>query len=104
VGMNYYSRVTANPEVIHAPSGLVPKNAVGSRNATGRISREQSSMGYVSSLPGSLNRPLSNAAPKDLLSCSHSTCPRNLPGRTWPFRMLVVLVQGCLAHLHSGAE
>ena len=34
--------MTGNPEVISSPVGLVPTNALGSRNAIGRISHGQS--------------------------------------------------------------
>jgi hypothetical protein len=35
-----------------------------------------------------------------LLHCGGNTCMTNLPGKTGPWRILAVLVQGCLAHLH----
>jgi hypothetical protein len=44
--------------------------------------------------------PLGNPASWHLLSCTHNIRPRNLPGRSGPFCMLVVLVQCGIAHLH----
>jgi hypothetical protein len=35
--------ITGEPEAIGSSAGLVPTNALGSRNAIGRISREQTS-------------------------------------------------------------
>jgi hypothetical protein len=34
-----------------------------------------------------------------LLNCGSNTCMSNLPGKTRPWRILAVLVQGCIAHL-----
>jgi hypothetical protein len=35
-----------------------------------------------------------------LLYCGSNTCMSNLPGKTRPWRILVVLLQACIAHLN----
>ena len=80
-----------------ARAGLHPHGAAAGHQRR----RQQASPGLPAGGLGCVSAAMISAShEKNLLSGTHNTRPRNLPGRSGPFCMLVVLVQCGIAHLH----